>query len=68
MVIEFYRFAFRPDYGLLKLSEEIQRFLLGLNDQRGIHYFSERRLRPLLAIPDETRQVQEFNRMKQWVA
>jgi len=54
--------------GLLKLPEEIQRALLGLKDQGAIRYFSERRLRPLLAIQDETRQVREFNRMKQWVA
>ncbi len=49
--------------GLLKLPEEIQRTLPGLDDQRAIRYFSERRLRPLLMIPDQARQIQEFNRM-----
>lgn len=49
--------------GLLKLPEKIQRALLGLDDQRAVRYFSERRLRPLLAIPDETRQVREFKTM-----
>lgn len=49
--------------GLLKLPEEIQRVLLGLTDQRAIRFFSERRLRPLLMLPEPARQVQEFNRM-----
>lgn len=49
--------------GLLKLPEEIQRTLSGLKDQRAIRYFSERRLRPLLGIPEPVRQVEEFNRM-----
>ncbi len=49
--------------GLLKLPEEIQRTLLELADQRAIRYFSERRLRPLLGIPEPVRQVEEFNRM-----
>ena len=49
--------------GLLKLPEEIQRFLLGLNDQRAIRFFSERRIRPLLMTQDATRQMAEFNRM-----
>jgi hypothetical protein len=49
--------------GLLKLPEEIQRVLLGLDDQRSIRFFSERRLRPLLMIPKPAKQVREFNRM-----
>lgn len=49
--------------GLLKLPEEIQRVLLGLNDQRAIRFFSERRLRSLLMMPGQGRQVWEFNRM-----
>jgi hypothetical protein len=52
-----------PFMALLKLPEKIQRVLLGLDDQKAIRHFSERRLRPLLAIPDPTRQVREFNRM-----
>jgi hypothetical protein len=49
--------------GLLKLPEEIQRVLLGLEDQQAIRFFSERRLRPLLMMPDPDKQVREFNRM-----
>ncbi|GEM_PF-3578066 len=49
--------------GLLKLSEEIQGVLMGLDDHRAIRYFSERRLKPLLMIPDQAKQIQEFNRM-----
>ncbi len=49
--------------GLLKLPEEIQRVLLGLDDQKAIRYFSERRLRPLLMIPDQARQIREFKQM-----
>lgn len=49
--------------GLLQLPEEIQKVLLGLNDQRAIRFFSERRIRPLLGIPEPVRQVREFNRM-----
>ena len=49
--------------GLLKLPEEIQRALLGLKDHGAIRYFSERRLRPLLAIQDAARQIKEFERI-----
>lgn len=49
--------------GLLKLPDEILRALLGLTDHRAIRYFSERRLRPLLGIPEPLRQVEEFNKM-----
>lgn len=49
--------------GLLKLPEEIQKVLLEFNDQRTIRFFSERRLRPLLMIPEPAKQVREFNRM-----
>ncbi|MCK4916470.1 MAG: hypothetical protein KAS89_09865, partial [Candidatus Eisenbacteria sp.] len=33
---------------LLRLDSEIQEQLLGLEDQRAIRFFSERRLRPLI--------------------
>jgi hypothetical protein len=49
--------------GLLKLPEEIQKTLLGFEDQRAIRYFSERRLRPLLKITEPAKQVEEFSRM-----
>ena len=54
--------------GLLKLPEEIQKVLLGLDDQRAIRFFSERRLRPLLMTQDAARQTAEFNRMLEKVA
>lgn len=49
--------------GLLKLAPEIQKELLAIQDQRAIQFFSERRLRPLLKIPDPAGQVREFGRM-----
>jgi len=42
--------------------------LLGPKDQRAIRYFSQRRLRPLLVTQNASRQIEEFNKMKQWVA
>ncbi|MCZ2846049.1 MAG: hypothetical protein O2U61_06110 [Candidatus Bathyarchaeota archaeon] len=50
---------------LLKLAPAIQRELLALQDQRAIRFFSEHRLRPLLNIKEPSKQVQEFNKMKQ---
>ena len=49
---------------LLKLAPEIQKELLNLQDQKAIRYFSERRLRPLLAIKDPARQIREFKKMR----
>ena len=49
---------------LLKLAPEIQKELLNLQDQKAIRYFSERRLRPLLAIKDPVRQIREFKKMR----
>jgi len=50
--------------GLLKLAPEIQKELLNLQDQKAIRYFSERRLRPLLTIKDQARQIREFKKMR----
>ena len=48
---------------LLKLEQEIQKTLLDFKDQKVIHFFSERRLRPLLAINNSSQQVEEFRKM-----
>lgn len=50
---------------LLKLAPEIQRELLALQDQRSLRFFSERRLRPLLNIKEPSKQIQEFNKLKE---
>lgn len=52
---------------LLKLAPEIQRELLALQDQKAIRFFSERRLRPLLNIKEPSKQIQEFNKMKEQI-
>lgn len=51
--------------GLLKLAPQIQKELLALQDQAAIRFFSERRLRPLLAIKGQRKQVVEFRKMKE---
>lgn len=51
--------------GLLKLPPQIQKELLALEDQAAIRFFSERRLRPLLAIKSQRKQVIEFRKMKE---
>jgi hypothetical protein len=48
---------------LLKLAPEIQEWLLTLQNQKAIRFFSERRLRPLIQIEDPKQQVREFRRM-----
>jgi len=50
---------------LLKLAPERQKELAALQDQRAIRYFSERRLRSLLAIKDSSEQIREFNKTKE---
>jgi len=52
---------------LLKLTPEIQKALLALQDQKTIQYFSERRLRPLLTIKSPRKQIREFNKMKEQI-
>lgn len=42
---------------------ELGSILSGLAEQRAVRFFSERRLRPLLIIPEPAKQVREFNRM-----
>jgi len=53
--------------GLFKLSPQIQKELLALQDQNIIRFFSERRLRPLLTIKDQSKQIREFNKMKEQI-
>ena len=48
---------------LLKLAPEIQKILLGFEDQKMIKFFSEYRLRPLLTINNPNQQVKEFKKM-----
>jgi len=48
---------------LLRLAPEVQERLLGLQDQRAVRFFSERRLRPLIPIEDPQRQMRELERM-----
>jgi len=48
---------------LLRLAPEVQEQLLGLEDQRAIRFFRERRLRPLVQINDPKQQVQEFQKL-----
>ena len=48
---------------LLRLDSEVQERVLGLEDQRAVRFFSERRLRPLIQIEDPKRQVREFEKM-----
>jgi DNA-directed RNA polymerase sigma subunit (sigma70/sigma32) len=48
---------------LLRLAPEIQKTLLGFEDQKMIKFFSEYRLRPLLNISNSIQQVKEFNKM-----
>lgn len=48
---------------LLKLASKVQECLLGLQDQKTIRFFSERRLRPLIQIDDPKRQMLEFRKM-----
>ncbi|MEW5692798.1 MAG: hypothetical protein AB1765_05835 [Candidatus Hydrogenedentota bacterium] len=52
---------------LLKLAPEIQKALLSLQEQKTIRFFSERRLRPLLNIKESSKQIQEFNKMKEQI-
>jgi len=52
---------------LLKLTPEIQKALLALQDQNIIRFFSERRLRPLLTIKSPRKQIREFNKMKEQI-
>ena len=48
---------------LLKLAPEIQKTLLDFGDQKMIKFFSEWRLRPLLAINNPNQQVKDFKKM-----
>jgi len=48
---------------LLKLAPEIQKTLLGFEDQKMIEFFSEYRLRPLLTINNPDQQVKKFKKM-----
>jgi CRP-like cAMP-binding protein len=48
---------------LLRLDPEVQKRLVGLQDQRAVRFFSERRLRPLIQIEDPERQMREVEKM-----
>lgn len=45
---------------LLKLSPEIQDYLKNLKEPRLIHYFTEKRLRPIAKIKDHQEQIRKF--------
>ena len=45
------------------MAPEIQKILLGFEDQKMIKFFSEYRLRPLLKINNPDQQVKEFKKM-----
>lgn len=49
---------------LLKLTPEIKSYIKKLDDQELLHFFNEKRLRPIASIQDETIQVIEFNKIK----
>jgi hypothetical protein len=48
---------------LLRLDPEVQKRLTGLQDQRAVRFFSERRLRPLAQVEDPGRQMRELEKM-----
>jgi len=48
---------------LLKLAPEIQKTLLGFEDQKMIKFFSEYRLRPLMTVNNPKQQVKKFKKM-----
>ena len=49
---------------LLKLAPEIKSYLKKLDDQQLLHFFNEKRLRPIVSIQDEKIQIIEFNKLK----
>jgi len=49
---------------LLKLAPEIKSYIKKLDDQELLHFFNEKRLRPIASIQDEKIQVIEFKKIK----
>jgi hypothetical protein len=49
---------------LLKLPPEIRSYIRKLDDQELLHFFNEKRLRPIASIQDEKIQIFEFKKMK----
>jgi Trp operon repressor len=49
---------------LLKLAPEIKSYIKKLDDQELLHFFNEKRLRPIASIQDEKIQIIEFKKIK----
>ena len=49
---------------LLKLAPEIKSYIRKLDDQELLHFFNEKRLRPIASIQDEKIQIIEFKKIK----
>jgi hypothetical protein len=49
---------------LLKLAPEIRSYIKKLDDQELLHFFNEKRLRPIASIRDEKIQIIEFKKIK----
>jgi len=49
---------------LLKLAPEIKSYIKKLDDQELLHFFNEKRLRPIASIQDEKIQIFEFKKIK----
>jgi hypothetical protein len=49
---------------LLKLAPEIKSYIKNLDDQELLHFFNEKRLRPIASIQDEKIQIFEFKKIK----
>ena len=49
---------------LLKLAPEINSYIKKLDDQELLHFFNEKRLRPIASIQDEKIQIFEFKKIK----
>jgi len=49
---------------LLKLAPEIKSYIKNIDDQELLHFFNEKRLRPIASIQDEKIQIIEFKKIK----
>ena len=49
---------------LLKLAPEIKSYIKKLDDQELLHFFNEKRLRPIAGIQDKKIQIVEFKKIK----
>lgn len=50
---------------LLKLAPEIKLFLKNLKESKLIHYFTEKKLRPIAKTKDHQEQIKKFEEIKQ---